>query len=157
MVIYNYKRNAKKQKVMTFAQWQATYHGMSEMGRGRYLEQIERWLTVIDRSQLFILNFATLIKNTTDTMVRMADFVGIDVSKWYDSNRPADTKAKNKTKEPPIVATTKNASTLENATPRHHNYNLRRMLLNAIGDNTITLPQPPASNKYVDWAPGEYL
>jgi hypothetical protein len=54
------------------------------MHRGHYLEQIKSWLEVVDRSQLMIVNFNTLIKNTTDTVVRMSEFLGLEPGVFYD-------------------------------------------------------------------------
>lgn len=42
-----------------------------------YVVQINNWLKHIDRSQLFILNVQTLTVNTTDTMSRLSQFLGL--------------------------------------------------------------------------------
>lgn len=42
-----------------------------------YAYQLKRWLGVIDRSQLFIVNLRTLIENATDTMNRLQSFLGL--------------------------------------------------------------------------------
>jgi hypothetical protein len=44
---------------------------------GEYVEHLENWLTWFDRRQFFIINMATLLSNTTDTVERMARFLGI--------------------------------------------------------------------------------
>lgn len=55
----------KKENAMSFAEFVESPYGSSEIERGSYLTNIKRWLTVIDRSQLFIMNFQQLIQNTT--------------------------------------------------------------------------------------------
>ena len=55
----------KKEYAMSFSEFVESPYGSSEMKRGNYLSNIKSWLQVIDRSQLFIMNFQQLIQNTT--------------------------------------------------------------------------------------------
>lgn len=55
----------KKENAMSFAEFVKSPFGSSEIDRGDYLNSIKKWLTIIDRSQLFIMNFQQLIQNTT--------------------------------------------------------------------------------------------
>jgi len=70
----------------SFAAWDAAEAGQKELSRGYYLEQIQRWLAVIDRSQLLVLNFVDLVGHTTDTVTRLCTFLGIDPSPLYTAN-----------------------------------------------------------------------
>ena len=115
----------KKENAMNFAEFVDSPYGESEIERGEYLYNIKRWLKVIDRSQLFIINFQQLVQNTTcnyyhttifiimlililsDMMSRLSSFLGIDPKKFI----------RNETQ------------------------------------STILLPKPPASNSYVNWEP----
>lgn len=100
----------KKENAMSFAEWSVSPFGSYEQARGNYVHQIKHWLSVIDRSQLFILNFQSLIGNTTDCMQRLSAFLDIDYSGFLET-----AGNENKTR--------------------------------------VILPQPPASNSYVDWLP----
>jgi len=71
----------KKENAMNFAEWTESSFGSMEQARGNYVHQIKHWLTVINRSQLFILNFQSLVSNTTDSMQRLSSFLNIK----YDS------------------------------------------------------------------------
>jgi len=68
--------------LMTFKQWTASDYGQKQLHRGFYFRQIVRWLTVIARRQLFIVNFDSLIANTTDVLTRMSVFLGVDPAGW---------------------------------------------------------------------------
>jgi len=68
---------------MTFAGWQESASGVNELSRGYYLEQMKRWLKVIDRSQLMVLSFTDLISKTTATVEALASFLGVDPARWY--------------------------------------------------------------------------
>ena len=113
----------KKENAMTFAEFVDSPYGTSEMERGNYLYNIQRWLNTIDRSQLFIMNFQQLIQNTTgnhyivliiiililiiiDVMFRLSSFLNIDPKMFIHDNA-----------------------------------------------TKISLPKPPASNSYVIWDP----
>ena len=80
-VSLNYKPNIslEKLKFITFADWVHSENGAQEVTRGHYKEHIQRWLdTGIQRHQLFILSFQTLIKNTTDVSQRLSRFMNLD-------------------------------------------------------------------------------
>ena len=100
----------KKENAMTFAEWAVSPFGSYEQARGNYVHQIRHWLTVINRSQLFILNFQSLIGNTSDSMMRLSSFLNIQYKEFLET---AGDPTKSK----------------------------------------VVLPQPPASNTYVEWEP----
>ena len=64
--------NLADAEFMTFAGWQESASGVNELSRGYYLEQMKRWLKVIDRSQLMVLAFTDLITRTTATVEALA-------------------------------------------------------------------------------------
>jgi len=82
-----------KNQALSYSQWSNNKIGMSERDRGLYYYQIKRWLKFIKREQLFIINFQTLIVNTTDTIQRLSQFLGIEGSEFLNKN--------NKTELPP--------------------------------------------------------
>ena len=47
-----------------------------------YSEQLMRWLSVVSRSQILILNMQTLISNSSDTMIRISSFLNVSHLKW---------------------------------------------------------------------------
>ena len=49
-----------------------------------YLEQIQRWLGVIRREQLFIIHMDSLVKNTTEVMRTLSGFLGLK-SDWGEN------------------------------------------------------------------------
>jgi hypothetical protein len=53
------------------AWWNYTY-----VARGRYAEQLERWLAVFPREQLLVLVSEELLENPADTYARALDFLG---------------------------------------------------------------------------------
>lgn len=73
-----YPELAQKDNAMLFFEWTGTEHGEHERGRGNYVGQLKRWLSVIKRSQIFIINFQTLISNASDTFFRMSAFLGLN-------------------------------------------------------------------------------
>lgn len=75
----------KKENAMSFAEWVASPFGSYEQARGNYVHQIKHWLTVVKRSQLFILNFQTLVGNTSDAMQRVSSFLNINYQDFLDS------------------------------------------------------------------------
>ena len=79
-VTHNYKQGIKQQdlKVMTFAEWVDSEDGMHELQRGHYIEHINEWLRIIRREQLFIINFQSLIEDTTLVMNSLAVFLGLN-------------------------------------------------------------------------------
>lgn len=52
-------------------------HKRLQVTDSQYVSQIKSWLKYIDRSQLFIINAQTLTENTTDTMSRLSQFMGL--------------------------------------------------------------------------------
>jgi len=82
-VAYNYspdKNNPVPSRYMTFQAWVTSPFGRRELRRGHYKETINRWLKIIRRDQLFIINFQSLIYNTTDVMNRLTGFLGLNVT-----------------------------------------------------------------------------
>jgi len=67
-------------EIMTFGQWSRGLQGREELRRGRYLELIKRYLKIIRRDQLFILNFRSIIYNTTDTLSRTYKYLGLNIN-----------------------------------------------------------------------------
>jgi len=67
-------------EIMTFGQWTRALQGKEELRRGRYLELIKRYLKIIRRDQLFIINFRSIIYNTTDTLTRTYKYLGLSVN-----------------------------------------------------------------------------
>jgi hypothetical protein len=67
-----------KKNAYSFAEWTASPFGAQELRRGRYLSDLKRWLTFIDRSQIFVVNFEGLLSNTTDVMKRLSSFLQLD-------------------------------------------------------------------------------
>lgn len=54
-----------------------SYEHYSYLARGRYLEQIERWLQHYDREQMLILQSETLFERPESTTHRAFDFLGL--------------------------------------------------------------------------------
>jgi len=67
-----------KDDAYTYAEWSSSPHGLLQKDRGLYLYQLKQWLTYINRNQLIIISFDTLLTNTTDTVKRLASFLNID-------------------------------------------------------------------------------
>jgi len=88
-VMFNYKPMSPKKthRFMTFAQWIHGTDGKREISRGHYLEHLMTWLKVVDRGQLYIINFQSLIVDTHNTMYAVASFLGLDASKWLTSKQ----------------------------------------------------------------------
>jgi hypothetical protein len=97
----------KKENALSFAEWTASPYGGQEIRRGRYLIDIQKWLSIVNRNQIFIMNFQTVVVNTTDVITRLSNFLEIDPKVFYTN----------------------------------------------INEKKITLPAPPPSNSYVEWAP----
>lgn len=53
----------------------------SYVERGRYAEQIARWLEWYQRDQLLVVRFDSLIRQPADTLGRIQDFIG--VPRWH--------------------------------------------------------------------------
>ena len=87
--IFNYleqvfasKANLQSQ-LRSFAEWTAGDFGQKALRRGYYLQQLENWLQVIERRQLFIISFESLIKNTTDVVLRLSSFLNVDGNEFF--------------------------------------------------------------------------
>jgi len=80
---YDAKKNSLKvpAKVLTFREWSVTSYGRKELRRGHYRKTIDDWLQIVSREQMFILNFQTMIYNSSDTMTRLSHFLELD-SDW---------------------------------------------------------------------------
>eukprot|EP01034_Spumella_vulgaris_P029250 gene29250-36268_t len=69
------KLGSEVQFLATFSDYYTS--GALDTSKGHYMEQIRRWLDIVPRSQIFILNLATLLTNTSDSMNRITDFLGL--------------------------------------------------------------------------------
>ena len=67
-----------KPEVMTFNQWITSETGLAELRRGRYYELLNKWLSVFTREQVYIVNFGTLITNTTTVIQKFFKYVDLD-------------------------------------------------------------------------------
>jgi Sulfotransferase domain len=74
---------AESARIFTFSGWQQSEPGQTETTRGYFLEQIKRWLGIIERRQLMIVNFNDLVRNSTIIMEKIAAFLNIDPEEWY--------------------------------------------------------------------------
>ena len=71
------------ESIMSFGQWIDSNFGQKQLARGRYVEHLNTWLAEFDRRQIFIVDFQTLISNTTDAVSRLSRWLGIDTSQLY--------------------------------------------------------------------------
>lgn len=62
----------------TFAEWIRSPHGRNELDRGYYFDQISNWLKYVERDQLFVINFSTLLAETPKVMSGLAAFLGLE-------------------------------------------------------------------------------
>lgn len=53
------------------------FHARTPVVIGNYLERLRIWLAVIPRSSLFVINMETLIRNDTDSIRRIYEFIGV--------------------------------------------------------------------------------
>jgi len=67
----------KSLKYMTFFQYIHSPYGKKEVSRGHFRQHIETWLKFVRRDQLFIINFSTLLKNTTAVYNGILSFIGL--------------------------------------------------------------------------------
>ena len=73
-------------KLIPLKEWINTKYGAIAVSRSYYKEQLVNWMkSGMSRKQLFIINFETLITNTTDTMHRLTGFLGLK-SDWPGSD-----------------------------------------------------------------------
>lgn len=81
---FNDPRSIIKPEVMTFNQWIKSETGLAELRRGRYYELLKNWLSVFPRDQIYIINFKTLITDTTTVIQKFfkyLDLISINVKK----------------------------------------------------------------------------
>jgi len=78
-VTYNFYPGVpeKMLKYMTFFQYIHSPYGKKEVSRGHFLQHIKTWLKFVRRDQLFIVNFATLLRNTTEVYNGIMAFIGL--------------------------------------------------------------------------------
>ena len=62
---------------MTFFQYIHSTHGKQELLRGHYMQHLRAWLKFVRRDQMYIVNFATLLQNTTRVYDDILAFVGV--------------------------------------------------------------------------------
>jgi hypothetical protein len=67
-----------KPEMMTFNQWLQTDLSNFELRRGRYYELLNKWLKVFRRDQLFIVNFKTLITDTTVVVQKFYKYLNLN-------------------------------------------------------------------------------
>jgi hypothetical protein len=82
-----YPEPLTKEKAMVLFEWTGTEHGEHEKGRGNYLRQLQHWLKIVRRRQLFIINFDTLIINATDTLFRVSAFLGLNADMMINDKK----------------------------------------------------------------------
>jgi len=58
----------------------------SYVARGRYLQQIERWLELFPREQLFVVTSEELLQDPAEVVARISAFLGIRA--WRDDSYP---------------------------------------------------------------------
>ena len=95
---YQWTQTARKREkdlhIYTFAEWLASPDGEQEIARGHYLQHITSWLMRVKRSQLFIVNFASLIADTPSTMTDVSKFLGLQHDWGPDAKLPLPAYAK---------------------------------------------------------------
>jgi len=91
-------RSVKKLEIMSFAEWTASEDGEQELYRGHYLDHVKGWTCeghcVIDRSQLFIMNFESLISDSGAVLNRLGKFLGLKEPWEEDTELPETHKKK---------------------------------------------------------------
>ena len=73
-------------KVLDFHQWCLSPFGRKELSRGHYKEAIQRFLQMIERNQLFLINFDTLVRNTSVVMQGMGDFLKLRTAHRWNAS-----------------------------------------------------------------------
>lgn len=64
-------------KLMTFFEYIHSPWGKKEVSRGHFKQHIANWLKFMRRDQMYIVNFSTLIKNTTAVYDGILGFIGL--------------------------------------------------------------------------------
>lgn len=77
----------------TFAEWVKSDNGKQEISRGEYKKHLNHWVASVNRGQIFIINFQSLISNTTSVMSKAANFLGLK-SGWGDVTLPKPKQVK---------------------------------------------------------------
>ena len=96
-VTYNFYPGVpqKTLKFMTFFQYIHSPYGKKEVSRGHFREHISNWLKRVPRDQIFIVNFATLVKNTTMVYNGLMKFIGLQEYKKHVQLPEPQYKGKN--------------------------------------------------------------
>lgn len=118
---------------LSFAQFYAA--GRLTIRNGDYKYHLERWLKVIHRNQLMILNFQTLMENTTDTMFRIQEFLQLKVAWGPNVTLPHDNESSSK------IAAHLECETFKNLTAQYSKAN--EGLLDIINHPQKPPEQPP--------------
>lgn len=88
------------------------YRHHSYLTRGRYIEQLERWLNYFPKGQILVLKSEDLYSNPTAVLKQTFEFLGLpsgDLNKEYKNYRRPDKKGyKNKVKTPKMDTATRN-------------------------------------------------
>lgn len=90
----------KKLQIMNFAEWTISEDGDEELHRGHYVDHVKGWTCdgcTIERKQLFIMNFDSLIKQSGDVLGRLGKFLGLQKPWDDDTTLPEVHKKKPKT------------------------------------------------------------
>jgi hypothetical protein len=89
-----------------------SYRHHSYLTRGRYIEQLERWLDYFPKSQILVLRSEDLYSNPTAVLKQTFEFLGLpsgDLNKEYKNYRRPDKKGyKNKIKTPKMDVAMRN-------------------------------------------------
>jgi hypothetical protein len=62
---------------MTFREWIRSEKGLHELHRGLYGDVISNWLKYVQRDQLLVIEMSFLIKNTTQVLENVKEFLGM--------------------------------------------------------------------------------
>jgi hypothetical protein len=99
--------------------WQA---GSIVLSNSEYVTHLHTWLKYFERKQFFVVNMATLLVNTTDTVQRMARFLGISpFPRTAYSNKEIELPHENA----PRVETTFDCAVRNALYPHYQPYNQR--------------------------------
>ncbi len=113
--------------------------------QGFYDRHLEDWWKVWPRAQTIVIQYDTLMKNTTDTMLRIADFIGVDPGPWateglpHTNEKPYKDKVSLRDVDPDICRRLQ-------AVFEPHNQNLYRLLENTPGQPPQQPPFPHFSD-----------
>jgi Sulfotransferase domain len=82
-VILERREKVGVENIMSFGSWIDSSFGQKQLARGRYVEHLNTWLAQFDRRQIFIIDFQTLISNTTDAVSKLSRWLGVDPTQLY--------------------------------------------------------------------------